>query len=129
MKPMSWQPGMSPEEEANVAYWERNMLALWMATYSNKAFKEYRDYLKLVGHWDSDQEAKYGDTLPSGWYKHEGEGFEGWSRVISVFDGKATFHVPDDFDLGDLPEIKPNWDGHSTVEKWDKVMKQCGIVL
>jgi hypothetical protein len=98
---------MSVEESKNGAYWERNMLALLLATFSN--------YIVLNGEL----------RKHSGWYKHPE--FEGWSRVISLYDGTMTFHVPDDFDLGDLQEIEPNWDGHSTVEKWEKIMKMCGV--
>lgn len=100
-----WHPDMSLNDTKNLAYWERNMLALLAAQALNVAREE-----------DS-----------NGWYEHEGDGFEGWSRVISLEDGKITFHVPDSFDLGDLPRIEPNWDGHSTFEKWENVRQLCGI--
>jgi len=94
-----------------------------MANYANKAWEQYMDMLRSRG-----STSKYlDDPLPSGWYYHGGEGFEGWSRVISLFDGSATFHVPDDFDLGNLQQIEPNWDGHTTEEKWERVMKLCGV--
>lgn len=107
MNPFVWKEGMSAEETKNGAYWERNMLALLLA----KAANDFSD------------EAGYPND--SGWYVH-GE-YEGWTRVISINNGKITFHVPDDFDLGDLPKIEPNWDGHSTEEKWKAIMKLCGI--
>lgn len=95
---------MTDKEAKDLAYWERNMLALLLAVILNK----------------------YTNTV-NGWYEHNEEGYEGFSRVISLMDGKITFHVPDDFDLGFLPKIKPNWDGHTTEEKWKFVAKLCGV--
>lgn len=106
MKPYTWNLDQSLEEQKEGAYWERNMLALLLAKTMNES-----NYNK------------------SGWYAHQGEGFDGWSRVISIDGGKITFHVPDDFDLGALPEIKPNWNGHTTEEKWNQVMQVCGCIL
>lgn len=109
MKPYVWNENQTIEEQKNGAYWERNMIALLFAV-SMSPFKIP------------------GTNLPAaGWYQHEGEGFEGWSRVISVYGGGVTFHVPDDFNLGSLPEIEPNWNGHTTEEKWNLVMEMCGI--
>lgn len=105
MKPYVWKDGMTPEEAKDGAYWERNMLALLLAKVMNES-----------SNWGK-----------CGWYVH-GE-WEGWTRVISLNDGKITFHIPDDFDLGDLPQIEPNWDGHTTEEKWLHVMKLCGCKL
>lgn len=107
MKPYVWKEGMSEKEMREGAYWERNMLALLIAVQEN-------DEMSEVGIED----------LPHGWYYH-GE-WEGWSRVISLYDGKYTFHVPDDFDMGVLQQIEPNWDGHSTGEKWESIMQICG---
>jgi len=101
-----WTPEMSPEETKNLAYWERNMLALMLANEINE---------------------QCGFNLTCGWYAH-GE-WKGWSRVISIWNGYITFHVPDDFDMGDLPEIKPNWDGHDTQEKWKRIAECCGVEL
>lgn len=100
-----WHKDMSLEDTKNLAYWERNMLALMIAT-------------THAGHQCCGK---------SGWYHHGA--YEGWARVISIGDGKITFHVPDDFDMGDLPEIEPNWDGHSTQEKWKYVMSICGVIF
>src|SRR4051812_7653910 len=103
MKPFVWSEDRSVQEAKEGAYWERNMLALLLATMDNEV--KYECHLA-------------GDATPflSGWYPHQGEGFEGWSRVISLLQGKFTFHVPDDFDLGNLPQIPPNWDGSSTEQ-------------
>lgn len=84
------------------AYWERNILAVLLA----KALND-----NGVGI--------------NGWYVH-GE-WVGWTRVVSLLDGSVTFHVPDDFDLGDLPQIDCNYDGHSTEEKWEFVMSMLGM--
>lgn len=104
-------------ETKDGAYWERNMLALFLANYMNSVYAQNYRITNPTG------EIK---NWPCGWYRHEGEGFEDWSKVISIANGKFTFHVPNDFDLGELPEIKPNWDGHTTEEKWKNIMKICG---
>jgi hypothetical protein len=101
-----WNDSFSLEDTKNLAYFERNLLALLLAKRMNDIAKEF------------DQ------PLSCGYYIH-GE-WEGWARVISIDYGKITFHVPDDFDLGSLPLIDPNYDGHSTMEKWINVMKECG---
>jgi hypothetical protein len=114
MKPFVWREGMSPEEAKDGAYWERNMLALLLAKELNE---------KVEGGFVVGGQR----VVVAGWYPHQGEPWEGWSRVISLYHGRVTFHVPDDFDLGGLPQIEPNWDGHSTEEKWKYVMEECGV--
>ena len=91
-----WKDGMSPEEEANGAYWERNMLAL-----------------------------RYAD----GWYYDTENNWDGWHRVLSLDGGKMCFHIPDSFDVGNLPQIKKSYDGHTTREKWDRVADRFNIEL
>jgi hypothetical protein len=108
VKPYTWSPDQTLEEQKNGAYWERNMLALHCAIIANES-------------WADDPR-----RIDCGWYMH-GE-WEGWSRVISLYNGQVTFHIPDDFDIGNLREIEPNWDGHTTDQKWLKVMKWCGIL-
>ncbi len=80
---------MTDEESKDLAYWERNMLALYFA---------------------------------DGWYKDTQSNYPGWLRVLSLDGGKITFHIPDAFMVGNLPEIEPNWDGHTTEQKWMRVM-------
>lgn len=108
------EQSVADQEAKNFAYWERNMLALLLANQLNdtKVAKEQRLY----------QGRSY-----CGWYGHQGEGFEGWSRVVSLSNGSVSFHVPDSFDLGYLPEIQPNWDGHTTEEKWSRVKAVVGV--
>lgn len=110
IKPYVWNPDQSLEDQKDGAYWERNMLALFMATIANDS-------------WQHDARPE----LECGWYVH-GE-WEGWGRVISLFGGQYTFHVPDDFDVGRLPKIEANWDGHTTEAKWERVAKICGCGL
>jgi hypothetical protein len=110
------------KEEKDGAYWERNMLALAFADYSNRVWSQFQNYLHETGS----EVAGDVDNGPSGWYYDTDNNWEGWKRVVSVFNGKMTFHVPDDFDLGNLREIEPNWDGHSTEEKWWRSMSLCG---
>ncbi len=89
-----WREGLTPEQERDIAYQERNLLAL-----------------------------RYAD----GWYKDIDNNWPGWSRVLSLDNGKITFHIPDEFLVGNLPEIKPNWDGHSTEQKWRKILASKGL--
>lgn len=108
------EQSVADQEAKNFAYWERNMLALLLANQLNdtNVAKEQRLY----------QGRSY-----CGWYEHQGEGFEGWSRVVSLNNGNITFHVPDDFDLGNLEQIEPNWNGHTTEQKWHHIKVICGI--
>lgn len=118
MKPYVYQEGMSAEEQKDGAYWERNMLALVLANMLNK--QAIKDHNRLYGH---SKDHQY--NLPCGYYIH-GE-WPGWSRVISINNGEYTFHVPDDFNIGSLPLVEPNWDGHTTEEKWQRLMNLCNI--
>ena len=86
---------MSVEETKDLAYWERNMVALRYA---------------------------------QGWYKDTESNYPGWLRVLSLDEGRMTFHIPDDFDVGELPELlEPTWDGHTTEEKWKRVCKMWKV--
>lgn len=112
MKIKTWYPGMSDAETKDLAYWERNVLALHFAE-----------------GWYNDDVTDFSQELPSAFglkFKLDPR-FEGWRRVLSLASGSITFHIPDDFDVGTLPEIKPNWDGHTTEEKWRRVLKLKGI--
>ncbi|WP_378114999.1 hypothetical protein [Cohnella sp. GCM10012308] len=115
MKPFVWKEGMSAEETKNGAYWERNMLVLMYAALSNGIARKHH-----IGQVDE-------HGLPCGWYRHQPDPWPGWERVVSLEYGRFTFHVPDDFDLGNLLEIAPNWDGHKTAEKWVRAMSKVGI--
>lgn len=87
--------------DKDAIYHERNLLALFIASANT--------------------------NLGCGWYRPEPDEW----RVISMFDGAMTFHVPDDFDMLGLPEIVPNWDGHSTEQKWEwatAVMKEMNEI-
>lgn len=120
MKPFVWKEGMPLEESEAGACWERNMLALYFDTYSNKVWEEFNRYVKsTLGEPDPGQ-------APCGWYYDTDNNWDGWKRVLSLHDGRITFHIPDDFDIGKLPQIEPNWDGHSTEEKWTRLMNASG---
>jgi hypothetical protein len=110
MEVYEWKEGTSLEEAKNGVYWERNLLALLLACEDN----------------DACQESLGGRFLTSGWYYDTDNNWEGWKRVISIRNGSITFHIPDDFDVGNLEQIKPNWDGHTTKQKWTSIMKRCG---
>lgn len=113
-KPYVWNEKHTDKEAKDGAYLERNYLAVLLAKTMNK-------YNNIA----------YGGHVPkdyiSGWYEHGDPSYVGWQRVVSIDGGVITFHVPDDFDLGDLPEIKPNWDGSSTQEKWNYVARLCNM--
>lgn len=87
---------MSVEESKDLAYWERNVLAL-----------------------------KYADC----YYEDRENNYPGWLRVLSLEGGKITFHIPDNFDVGLLPQAeKPTWDGHTTEEKWRRILSEQGVL-
>lgn len=90
----TWHEGMSDKETSDLAYWERNVLALFYA---------------------------------EGWYADTENSYPGWSRVLSLNGGSITFHIPDDFYIGKLPEIKPNWDGHTTKDKWSRMIAKTDL--
>lgn len=90
----TWNKEMTIEETKDLAYWERNVLAL-----------------------------KYAE----GFYKDLENNYPGWLRVLSLEGGAITFHIPDDFEVGNLPEIEKAWDGHSTEEKWARILAQRGV--
>jgi hypothetical protein len=100
-----YKEGMSDKEHIEALYWERNMLAVHYATTLNLTAVYFTG---------------------NGWYYDTENNYEGFKRVVSLFLGGMCFHIPDDLDIGELPEIKPNWDGHTTEEKWIKAMKQIG---
>ena len=62
-----------------------------------------------------------------GWYFDNDNNWEGWTRVLSLDGGKCCFHIPDEFEVGNLPKIEPNWDGHTTTEKWKRILEMRGI--
>lgn len=84
----TYNESMSEKEMRDLAYYERNMLALRFA---------------------------------DGWYYDTENNWEGWKRVLCLDDGKLNFHIPDDFDIGNLKQIEPTWDGHTTEEKWERI--------
>ena len=108
MKIKTWNETMSVEETKDLAYWERNMLALWCA---EGWYNDDHGY-DVIGKEEGEPSAR----------------FAGWRRVLSIANGSITFHVPDDFDVGNLPEIEPSWDGHTTEEKWKRVLETRGVV-
>lgn len=105
MKIKTWHEGMSDKETKDLAYWERNMLAL-----------RYAD-----GWYNDDVESD------SPLFPHWKPRYEGWRRVLSLENGAITFHIPDDFPVGNLPEMQRNWDGHTTEEKWRRIAEARGI--
>ena len=109
MKIKTWTPEMSVEDTKDLAYWERNVLALHFADgwYND-------DVLDLLDARHSDVMAK----RPR---------YDGWRRVLTLEDGAITFHIPDDFDVGNLPEIRNNWDGHTTEQKWTRILEARGV--
>jgi hypothetical protein len=118
MKIYEWKEGMTPEEAKDIGYWERNMLALQLAMFMNDVTRNIMGLAQTVP-----------DYYPCGWYNDTDNNWDGWKRVISINNGGTTFHIPDDFDVGNLPQIEPNWDGHTTRQKWEQIMQQCGCKI
>lgn len=114
MKAFTWEEGMTDAESKDGAYWERNMLALQLAVMMNDVFDPLVNAVCADGHH------------VCGWYFDTDNNWDGWHRVISINEGRMTFHIPDDFDIGRLPQIEPNWDGHTTEKKWIDCMENCG---
>lgn len=112
-----WHERMESREEADGAYWERNMLVLLIANQLNSS----TDSIK-----ESDVRNASGIKVNSGWYYDTDNNWKNYGRVISLDNGQYCFHVPDSFDLGTLVEIECNWDGHSTEEKWLAIEDICG---
>lgn len=92
----------------DLAYWERNMLALYFA---EGWYNDDLDFTPVPGDGDP----------------YRGPRYPGWRRVLSLAHGKITFHIPDEFDIGNLLEIRCNWDGHTTAEKWQRIADMRGI--
>jgi len=107
MKIKTWHEGMSDSESKDLAYWERNMLALRYAE----------------GWYNDDILVPTGQLEPH----IQRPRYPGWRRVLSLDGGRCTFHIPDDFPVGNLPEIERNWDGHTTEEKWLRIAEVRGI--
>lgn len=105
MKIKTWSPAMSDAETKELAYWERNVLALHFAEgwYVDETWHDFN-----------------GGRIRAARYA-------GWSRVLSLAGGTITFHIPDDFDVGTLPKIEPDWDGHTTEEKWRRILTARGV--
>ncbi len=111
MKNRVWKPEMSDAETKDLAYWERNMLALRYAD------GWYNDDVQVA-----DLETPQGAPLMQA-------RFAGWRRVLTLDMGAITFHIPDDFDVGALPEVHANWDGHTTEQKWARIAARWDIKL
>jgi hypothetical protein len=114
MKIKTWHEGMSDAESKDLAYWERNMLALKYAQ------GWYNDDVVLQKYWECPETGQVNDLII-------GPRYQGWRRVMSLEGGAITFHIPDDFPVGNLPEIERNWDGHTTEEKWRRIAEARGI--
>lgn len=118
MQIKTWHPGMSDKDTGDLAYWERNVLALHLAEgwYNDDVERPADDPNgePLTGLY-------FGDTAIDARFK-------GWRRVLTLAGGSITFHIPDDFDVGTLPKVAPNWDGHTTEEKWLRILGARGAV-
>lgn len=80
---------------------------------------------KNGAYWERNMLAlKYSD----GWYFDKENNWDGWKRVLSLDNGRCSFHIPDEFEVGNLKEIEPNWDGHTTKEKWERILIEKGIL-
>jgi len=113
MKIQTWESNMDRTEEKDLAYWERNVLALH--------FADGWYYDDVLTTYDGPPTPAVTNGLcvrPR---------FVGWRRVLTLEDGAITFHIPDDFDVGNLPQVKNNWDGHTTSSKWTRILEARGV--
>jgi hypothetical protein len=94
MKNRTYTENMTEKEMIDLAYYERNMLALRFA---------------------------------EGWYYDIENNWTGWKRVLCLDNDKMNFHIPDDFNVGNLPQIETKWDGHTTEEKWKRIDNMLAI--
>lgn len=85
--------------QRDLAIWERNMLVLFLAKVLNLDKKNNGCGYYIDKKTDS--------------------------TVISLCDGQVTFKVPNDFDLGTLPKIINNHDGHTNRKMWQNIRKFC----
>jgi len=115
-----WQPGLSDKEQKHVGYWERNMLAL--------AYADGWYFDDVEAMFDYPHESADGQTSILS-RPHMVPRFDGWRRVLSLRGGAMCFHVPDDFEVGDLKQIERQYDGHTTEEKWRRLAASFGIEL
>lgn len=106
MKIQTWTPEFTDKESKDLAYWERNVLAL-----------------RYADGWYNDDVEK-GHFSDNSWFAPR---FKDWRRVLTLDGGAITFHIPDDFDVGLLKEIPRNWDGHTTAEKWARILSLRGV--
>lgn len=105
MKPIKTNNDKNVKKRVKAVKWERNMALLYLANHLNDT-----DPLNECGYYIDNK-------------------FPGAKRVISLFGGLMTFRVKDDFDLGRLPEVEENWDGHTTEEKYTEMMRFCGCTI
>jgi len=94
----------------------------------NQVYNERNHVVLLAAQYENELCVHLEVPLTAGYYYDDRPEVEGFRRVISMSDGKLTWHVPDDFSLGDLPEIQPNWDGHTTEMKYQRIREWCGAV-
>lgn len=111
MKIKELKSDITDKEKIDIAYWERNVLALLIATIENNIC------------------IASGSEITCGWYYDLDNNWDGWKRVISLFNGTITYHIKDDFEVGKLPQIEPNWDGHTTIEKYEDILEFCEVHL
>ncbi len=114
---------MSDKETADLAYWERNMLAL---RYASGWYNDDVEAECPPEHWREPDT----NACPTCEKEAPSRGrYSGWRRVLTLDAGRITFHIPDDFDVGTLPEVASNWDGHTTEEKWRYVAGKQGVCV
>ena len=53
---------------------------------------------------------------------------EGYTRVLSLNGGEITIRIPDDLDVGNLPELLPNKQ-YDDKEMWDRIAKDLDLKI
>lgn len=115
--------------EMDFAYEELNETREYAESLKNQvadAYDERNHVALLTALVINDMEEASGHEHSCGWC-HDPEGEPGFTRFISLFHGRYTFHVPDDMNLGRLPLMKFTWDGHTTEEKYNRIRKLAEV--
>lgn len=107
------------KDKVKAVYWERNMLALQYAMRVNMILQAFFAAMRVT----------FPEGCLCGWYYDDDNKVKGYSRVISLDAGELTFRIPDDFDIGNLPEIKKNSSNYAAKEMWNEVAKLASIEI
>lgn len=99
--------------------WERNMMALQYALRVNSILSG----MFAAMHVPCPKECL------CGWYDAGECGTDHFSRILSLDGGEITFLIPDDFNVGNLPEIEPNGQNRTDFDQWNQIAENAGFKI